>query len=58
MNRRCVLINIAIEILMILFMYFIANPTEPASGRVVIFLIGQMVALVQILVCLATWEDK
>jgi len=57
-NRRCVLINIAIEILMTLFMYFCANPREPATGRVMIFLIGQMVTLLQILVYLVTCWDK
>ena len=57
-DHRCVLINIAIEMLMTLFMYFCANPPEPATGRVMIFLVGQCVTLVQILLYLSTWRGE
>jgi hypothetical protein len=47
---RGLVINIAIEMLMLLFMYYCANPIKPASGRAMIFLIGQLVTLVQIMI--------
>ena len=38
--------------LMIVFMYFCTNPADPAAVRVMIFLVGQCVLLVQIILCL------
>lgn len=49
-NRRYRLINIAIEMLMVSFMYFFAKSTEPALGRVIIFLVGQLVTLLQFII--------
>lgn len=57
-NHRCVLINITIEILMSLFMYFCVNPPEPALGRVMIFLVGQCVTLVQFIVLILNDTER
>ena len=47
-----ILIDIGIEILMVLFLYFFADRTSP---NIAVFLVGQMVLGLQVLIYLLLW---